>query len=119
MFGYYKYNQYFCTYRTKTSQNKNDGMIIPMTHSNCRNIVSLFISAVLALTTACTGSGTSERGSEADSLYTWEHIRQSMMEQPEHALGLVDTVEMWGLADVNYANWMRAQIYYNSSTMED
>ncbi len=119
MFGYYKYNQYFCTYRTKTSQNKNDGMIIPMTHSNCRNIVSLFISAVLALTTACTGSGTSERGSEADSLYTWEHIRQSMMEQPEHALGLVDTAEMRGLADVNYANWMRAQIYYNSSTMED
>lgn len=41
------------------------------------------------------------------------------MEQPEHALGLVDTAEMRGLADPNHANWMRAQVYYNSSTMED
>ena len=90
-----------------------------MTNNNYRNIVSLFIFAVLVLTTACTGSGMSERGSEADSVYTWENIRQSMMEQPDHALGLVDTAEMRGLADVNYANWMRAQVYYNSSTMED
>ena len=81
--------------------------------------VVISLLAVLALMTACTGSNSSGRGSEADSIYTWENIRKSMMEQSEHALGLIDTAEMRGLADVNQANWMRAQVYYNSSTMED
>ena len=79
----------------------------------------LLVCAVLALMTACKGGVASERGSEADSIYTWENIRQYMLEQPEHALHLVDTAEMRGLADVNYADWMRAQVYYNSSSMED
>ena len=42
-----------------------------------------------------------------------------MIEESEHALGLIDSAEMRGLADVNHANWMRAQVYYNSSSMED
>jgi len=41
------------------------------------------------------------------------------MEQPEHALGLVDTAKMRGLADVNLADWMRAQVYYNAPAVED
>ena len=49
----------------------------------------------------------------------WEHIRKSMMEQPEHALGLIDTAEMRGLANVNLADWMRAQVYYNAPAIED
>jgi len=72
----------------------------------------------MALTAGCTGNGTG-RGSEADSIYTWENIRKSMMEQPEHALGLIDTAEMRGLADVNLADWMRAQVYYNAPAVED
>jgi len=83
-----------------------------------RYIHLILLCAVLALT-GCTGNGTSSRGSEADSIYTWENIRQSMMEEPEHALRLVDTAEMRGLADVNQANWMRASIYYNSPKVED
>ena len=80
----------------------------------------ILMVAVLCSIVACTGRiEKSGRGSEADSIYTWEYLRQFIMEQPEHALGLVDTAEMRGLADVNYANWMRAQVYYNSSTMED
>ena len=84
-----------------------------------KKFVTISLLAVLALTTACTGSGTSGQGLGADSIYSWENIRRYMMEQSEHALGLVDTAEMRGLADVNYANWMRAQVYYNSSSMED
>ena len=42
-----------------------------------------------------------------------------MMEHPEHAFGLIDTAEMRGQADVNHANWMRAQIYYESPKAED
>ena len=56
---------------------------------------------------------------EADSIYTWENIRKSMMEDPEHAFKMIDTAEMRGLADANHANWMRAQIYYESPKAED
>ena len=77
------------------------------------------LCAVLILTMGCTGGNGGGRGSAADSIYTWENIRQYMMEESEHALGLIDTAEIRGLADVNQANWMRAQVYYNSSFMED
>ena len=84
-----------------------------------RNIIVITLLAVLALMTGCTGGNGSGTNSEADSIYTWENIKQSMIEESEHALGLIDTAEMRGLADVNHANWMRAQVYYNSSSMED
>lgn len=68
----------------------------------------------------CTGqAGRVVGGFAADSIYAWENIRQSMMEQPEHAHGLIDTAEMRGLADVNMADWMRAQVYYNAPAVED
>ena len=80
----------------------------------------ILLCAVLTLMSGCTGrDGRAVGGFAADSIYTWENIRKSMMEQPERALGLIDTAEMRGLADVNHANWMRAQVYYNSSSMED
>ena len=75
--------------------------------------------ALAILTVGCMGNSRGGHTSEADSIYTWENIRQYMMEQSEHALGLIDTAEMRGLADINHANWMRAQVYYNSSSMED
>ena len=68
--------------------------------------------------TGCTGNGTGY-SSEADSVYTWENIRKSMMEEPEYAFRLIDTAEMRGLVDVNQANWMRAEIYYESPKVED
>ncbi|MBQ6379798.1 MAG: AraC family transcriptional regulator [Prevotella sp.] len=79
----------------------------------------LLICVILALTTGCTNSRTTGQHSDADSIYTWECIRQFIMEQPEHALGLVDTAKMRGLADVNLADWMRAQVYYNAPAVED
>ena len=79
----------------------------------------ILLYALLAVMMGCTGNGTAEQHSQTDSIYTWEYIRQSMMEQPEYALALIDTAEMRGLADVNYANWMRAQIYYESPKAED
>lgn len=79
----------------------------------------ILLLAVLALT-GCTGrSSRVVGGFAADSIYTWENIKQSMMEQPEYALGLIDTAEMRGLADVNLADWMRAQVYYNAPAVED
>ena len=68
---------------------------------------------------SCTSNGTSGRGSDADSIYRWENIRQYLMEQPERAFAMIDTAEMRGLADANYANWMRATIYFNGPKVED
>ncbi len=83
------------------------------------SIVVLVLFTMLFLTVGCTGNGGKGQGSGADSIYTWENIRQYMMEEPEYAVALIDTAEMRGLADVNYANWMRAQIYYESPKAED
>ena len=74
---------------------------------------------VCVLTLGCSGNGGTGQGSGPDSIYTWENIRQLMMEEPERALGMVDTAEMRGLADVNYANQMRAIIYFSSPKVED
>lgn len=83
----------------------------------------ILIVTVLAAITGCTGgSGNGNRNgtvTEADSIYAWENIRTFLIEQPEHALGLVDTAEMRGLIDVNYADWMRAQVYYGSPKAKD
>ena len=79
----------------------------------------ILMLAVLATIAGCTGQGSRVVGSETDSIYMWENIRQYIIEQPEHAFGLIDTAEMRGLADVNQANWMRAQIYYESPKAED
>lgn len=75
---------------------------------------------VAAMAIGCTGGrGNGNVLSDADSIYQWENIRKYLMEEPELALRLIDTSEMRGVADVNYANYMRAQIYYGSPTMED
>lgn len=86
-----------------------------------KQAVYLFLlGTVMALTVGCTGQGGRVVGEDtADSTYTWENIRTFIMQQPEHALGLVDTAEMQGMADVNYANWMRAVIYYSSPKATD
>ena len=54
-----------------------------------------------------------------DSRYQWEGIRHYLLEEPEHALAMVDTAQMRGVADVNYANWMRAQVYLAGGSKED
>jgi len=80
----------------------------------------ILMLAVLVVIAGCTGRGGRVVGGFAvDSIYTWENVRKSMMEQPEHVLGLIDTAEMRGLADVNLADWMRAQVYYNAPAVED
>ena len=84
-----------------------------------KTLCFLFTVAVLAVIAGCTDGNGSGTFTEADSLYTWENIRKSMMDEPEHALALVDTAELRGLADVNDADWMRAQIYYESPKAED
>ncbi|MBQ7494840.1 MAG: hypothetical protein IJT75_03615, partial [Bacteroidaceae bacterium] len=91
-----------------------------MRASLCSRSIAAMLFALLALTMGCTGrGGRAVGGFPADSIYTWENIRQHIIEQPKRAFGLVDTAEMRGLADVNYANWMRAQIYYGSPKAED
>ena len=74
------------------------------------------IGIVLVLTVGCTRHTVKKQSSEADSIYTWEHIRQSTYEQPEHALALIDTAVMKGLMDETEANFNRARIYYNANT---
>ena len=87
-----------------------------------KNSLILMMAAIM-LTISCGKS--SQNGirqkelAVSDSLYTWEYIRQSMMEQPEYALALIDTAKMRGLTDENHANWMRSCIYYSSPKVED
>ena len=80
-------------------------------------VIILFL-AVLAMM-GCTDNGTSGRGSEADSIYTWENIRQYILEEPDHAFAMVDTAETLGAVDANFANWMRAQIHLSKDTKDD
>ena len=78
------------------------------------------IVAVLAGIVACTGrKGSVVGGSSADSIYTWENIRQYVLEEPEHAFAMVDTAETVGAVDANFANWMRAQIHLAKDTKDD
>lgn len=83
------------------------------------HIILVLVVSVLALVTGCTGKTDTLQGSGDDSTYTWENIRKYLMEEPAYALALVDTAQMRGLADVNYANQMRAHIYYESPVAED
>ena len=76
--------------------------------------VFLFAAAVLC----CTPKKPVENNAD-DSRYQWESIRQYLFEAPEHALAMVDTAQMRGVADANYANWMRAQIYLVGGSKED
>ena len=61
--------------------------------------ISYLISlcAVLGLTMGCTGNGTSESGSGADSVYAWENIRKYYIKEPELALRMIDTAEEKGV----------------------
>jgi len=80
-----------------------------------KKILNLVLLAVLLI-------GCSERKQSIELLdkqrYVWENIRQYCMEEPELAFALVDTAQMAGIADVNYANWMRAEIYYNANNAD-
>ena len=79
----------------------------------------ILLCAVLALMMGCTGSETSGCGSDVDSIYQWENIRKYILQEPDRAFAMVDTAQMWGVADVNYANWMRAQIHLAKGSLED
>jgi AraC-like DNA-binding protein len=70
--------------------------------------------AVLVLMSGCSGNGAPGQVSGADSIYAWENIRQYCMQDPERSFAMVDSAQEAGIADANYANWMRAQIYMNA-----
>ena len=84
-----------------------------------KNSILIILCAVLGLTMGCTGNGTSERGSEADSIYAWENIRKYYIKEPELALRMIDTAEVRGVMDVNEANHWRACIYYGEGDIQD
>lgn len=77
----------------------------------------LLIAAVMAV--ACTGGNSRKNEVTDDSVYQWESIRQYIMQEPERAFAMVDTAQMRGVADVNYANWMRAQILLMQGSKDD
>ena len=80
----------------------------------------ILIAAILVSIVACTGGNEKMgRGTEADSIYTWENIRQYILEKPDFAFAMVDTAETLGAVDANFANWMRAQIHLAKDTKDD
>lgn len=78
----------------------------------------LFFLLATAAVLCCTGQKPAQDTAD-DSRYQWESIRHYIMEQPQLAFAMVDTAQMKGVADVNYANWMRAQIHLAGDTKED
>lgn len=80
-------------------------------------LFAFLVMVVMAI--SCTNGNVNRNVSGADSIYHWENIRKYLIEDPELALRLIDTSEMRGVADENYANFMRAQIYYGSPKVED
>lgn len=69
------------------------------------------VLTVLALMSGCSGNGAPGQVAGADSIYSWENIRQYCMQEPERCFAMVDSAQKAGYVDANYANWMRAQIY--------
>lgn len=80
-------------------------------------LFAFLVMVVMAI--SCTNGNGNRNVSGADSIYHWENIRKYFIEEPELALRMIDTSEMRGVADENYANFMRAQIYYGSPKVED
>lgn len=83
-----------------------------------KNLFYVFL-IVAATAISCTNGNDKGHLSGADSIYHWENIRKYFIEEPELALRMIDTSEMRGVADENYANFMRAQIYYGSPKVAD
>ena len=78
----------------------------------------LFLFLLAAAVLGCTSRKPAGEVADA-SRYQWESIRQYLFEAPETAMAMVDTAQMTGVADANYANWMRAQIYLVGDAKED
>ena len=76
----------------------------------------LFLTATAVL---CCSQPKQAQDTADESLYQWENIRHYLFEDPERTLAMVDTAQMRGVADVNYANWMRAQVYLAGGSKED
>jgi len=72
------------------------------------------VLTVLVFMSGCSGNGAPGQVAGADSIYSWENIRQYCMQEPERCFAMVDSAQKAGVADANYANWMRAQIYMNA-----
>lgn len=80
-----------------------------------KSFLSVLITVVLVI--SC-GKG-SNLNDVDEARYQWENIRKYVIEDPELSFRMVDTAQNVGVADVNYANWMRAQIYLNAPQIED
>ena len=76
----------------------------------------LFLTAAAVL---CCAQPKPAQDTAEDSRYQWESIRHYLFEDPELTLAMVDTAQMKGVADANYANWMRAQVYLARGSKED
>lgn len=77
----------------------------------------LFFLLIFATLLGCAPQKQTDTPVDADR-YQWESIRTYLFEEPERAAAMVDTAQMVGVADINYANWMRAQILLADGSKE-
>lgn len=82
-------------------------------------IILTVVVAIAALVAGCSNHQKTSTGTIDEGRYQWESIRKCLLEEPDRALAMVDTAQMLGVADVNYANWMRAQIHLAKGSNED
>jgi AraC-like DNA-binding protein len=71
---------------------------------------------LLALTTGCTGNGTSGPRAGGDkSVYSFENIKKIHLSDPERALVMTDSAEMLGVMSADSCNWLRGLIHYGAT----
>ena len=77
--------------------------------------LALFCS-MLALTTGCSGNGTSgPRAGVDSSIYSFENIKKIHLRDPERALAMTDSAEMMGVIGADSCNWLRGLIHYGAT----
>ena len=123
-FVYYTENFVYYAEKVCTNGMKRDGIGEKcVSLQRILNIIAMkkliLIVTVLAVVAGCTGGSGSGKATQADSIYTWENIRQYILEEQDHAFAMVDTAETVGAVDANFANWMRAQIHLAKDTKDD
>ena len=89
----------------------------PKIESTLKKLIYIFL--LIAAMSSCAEKKQDTLAKVDDERYQWESIRKHIMENPELAFAMVDTAQTLGVADINYANWMRAQIHLVSHDPKD
>ena len=109
---------HFCEFGTKICTVGTMAMCILLNFAhdmkNCINTLTTVALTVMVMAFSVSSCSNSSSGlrSEADSIYSYQHIRKISHTEPERALALIDSAEMTKVMTTDSCNWLRGIIHY-------